>query len=554
MAPREFLRLPHEIRHNIYRAYFTLNDGYVYQPESDKLVAADGQPLDLALMYTCRFVASETKDLPLRHNVVTFSTVYRPEWRSWAARFDYLLRVQLLMQSRLLIELGGSGFITPNIYAQIDDNFPWFTSGLRHAVRNKRVQDDYDRGSYVHQVCRASEWRMFDTVTSRNRLFSGMNGSRYETSQAIKFALRLVARGLGDDSNVHLARWLEGWQGREGLLQFLDQCYEPWDMPPMSELELMGKRFGDDDVWLQLQDGWEKDRIPKCPVGYRSKHRFSATAIAIRFLGNLPTNKRGTMRELVLNEDHIAVGHQECHSHGLVALYKENPQLRIELRASLPNNILQASNMFCDAYEFQSKGQNLDRNGTHHITAPGTFKEVSRWSTEALATVDSGMPVASYSLVFCGEPCIDLCSEIFQQVIQRDAAFFIALEKCFPGLLYDYGSTFSFSIPRRALEALAHLANQTSVLRSNFHPGILWDVDKFVPELTGLQPDTIEGRKRLNGMLLAREKSRFDLPHPMPHWFHLIMENYECGEVPLRRELYEARLAHRQALRRLLGE
>ncbi|PNP81272.1 hypothetical protein FNYG_05304 [Fusarium nygamai] len=262
MAPREFLRLPHEIRHNIYRAYFTLDDGYVYKPESDKLVAADG-------------------------------------------------------------------FITPGIYAQIDDKFPWFTSGLRYAVRNQRFQDDYDRGGYLHQVCWASEWRMFDTVVSRNALFRGVNGSRYETSQAIKFALRLVAQGLGDDSNGHLARWLEGWQGREGLLQFLDQGYEPWDMPPISELESMGKRYGDDGIWLQLQEGWEKDRSAKCPVGYQSKHRFSATAIAIRFLGNLPTNKRSTMRELVLNEDHIAVGHQECHSHGLLALHKENPRLRL---------------------------------------------------------------------------------------------------------------------------------------------------------------------------------------------------------------------------------
>ncbi|KAF5968733.1 hypothetical protein FCOIX_11258 [Fusarium coicis] len=409
MAPSEFLRLPYEIRRNIYRAYFALDDGYVYQPESDKLVAADGQPLDLALMYTCRFIASETKDLPLQHNVVTFSTVYRPEWRAWAARFDYLLRVQLLMQARLLVELGGSGFITPDIYAQIDDKFPWFTSGLRYAVRNQQFQDDIDRVGYLHQVCRVSEWRMFDTVLYRNELFLGVNGSRYETSQAIKFALRLVAQGIGDESNDHLARWLEGWQGREGLLQFLDQVYEPWDMPPISELESMGKRFGDDDIWLQLQEGWEKDQSATCPFGYRSKHRFSATAIAIRFLGNLPTNKRSTMRELVLNEDHIAVGHQECHSHGLLAFHEENPRLRIEVRASLPSNIFQASNIFLNAYDFQLRGKYLDLDGPHHINATGIFEEFSRWSTEALATVDSGIPVASYSLVFCGEPYIDLC-------------------------------------------------------------------------------------------------------------------------------------------------
>lgn len=85
MAPRTFLSLPHELRHMIYREYFTLDKGYAFQPGSGgqlgsgKLGTFDGEPLDLALMYTCRFIASETKGMPLTCNTISFSTVYRPE-------------------------------------------------------------------------------------------------------------------------------------------------------------------------------------------------------------------------------------------------------------------------------------------------------------------------------------------------------------------------------------------------------------------------------------------------------------------------------------------
>ncbi|KAF5986259.1 hypothetical protein FBULB1_2481 [Fusarium bulbicola] len=531
MAPREFLHLPHEIRHNIYRAYFTLTDGYVYQPEYDKLVAADGQRLDLALMYTCRFIASETKDLPLQHNVVTFSTVYLPEWRTWAARFDYLLRAQLMMQTRLLIQLGGSGFIAPEIYTQIEDRFPWFKSGLEYAVMNEQSQYDQYRGGYVEQVCCSFGWSIFDTVTSRDDIMPpGMKGSRYETSQAVKFALRLVARGLTNDSNESLSRWLSGWEGREGLLQFLDNSFEPWDIPTFSELESMGKRFDDDSLWSRLQEGWEGDCNAERPGSYRSKYRFSATAVAIRFLNGLPATKLRSMKALVLNEDHVAVGYQECHSHGLVALCKENPRLRIELRASLPTNLFLAANMMWDAEEFQRQARRLDLDGIHHLNPESLFETLSQWSTEALATVDAGMPAGSYSLVFCGQPCLDLCTDVFQHVVQRDAAFYMALQRCFPGLLDRHDRVFFSDLDRRAIEAFEHTVNQTSIMRCNFHPGHLWDVEKFVQDFAGRHYDNDQAGRELFDMLLERDTSRFDLPSTMPRWSDLMMENYECRD------------------------
>ncbi|KAF4962468.1 hypothetical protein FSARC_9463 [Fusarium sarcochroum] len=151
MAPYNLLTLPYELRHKVYRAYFTLDDGYTFQSGSGKLAATDG-PLDLSLMYTCRFIASETKDLPLKCNSISFSTVYHPEWRQWAGRFDYLLRAQLRMQTNVLISLGR--FITPDMYSQIGVKFPWFVPELEHLVRNQQVdhfEEDYTE-SYIDIV------------------------------------------------------------------------------------------------------------------------------------------------------------------------------------------------------------------------------------------------------------------------------------------------------------------------------------------------------------------------------------------------------------------
>lgn len=95
MPPASIFTLPCELRYEIYKHYFTLDDGYAFQPGPGKLAASDGRPLDLALMYTCRLMAEETKDLPLRFNTVSFSTVYHPGWSAWAGRFHYQLKLQL---------------------------------------------------------------------------------------------------------------------------------------------------------------------------------------------------------------------------------------------------------------------------------------------------------------------------------------------------------------------------------------------------------------------------------------------------------------------------
>ncbi|KAJ4269461.1 hypothetical protein NW762_001121 [Fusarium torreyae] len=523
---RDFLALPYELRHKIYKAYFTLDDGYMFQPGSGKLAAAD-RPLDLSLMYTCRFIASETKDLPLKCNTISFSTVYHPEWRKWAGRFDYLLRAQLRMQTNVLISLGE--FITPDIYSQIRTKFPWFVPELEHLVRNQRVDDfeeDYAE-SYIDIVTTGDLWNHSDTVYNHEDRFTGIKATGYEVSQAVNFALRLVAHTPKIDSTGSLAGSLQGWTGRHGLVDFLDQCYEPWDIPSWTELESMGKRFRDHRLWSKVQ-GWETERFPRRPFdAYRSKFRFSAAAVAIRFLKYLSINKRMCIRKIVIREDRIAVGHPECHAQGLIPFLRENPRLRIEVRVSLLTNILLAVNAPVDTPSFQSSVKDDEIDGSD-IDTESTYDQVGRWLAEALAVVDTGIPTGSYTFFLDGEPASDLFSDIFQRYVQRDAAFIAAVETYSPSLPgRSNGSEFSH-VPKRALEAIVHLVNQTSVLRCNFHPGQLWDVDTLVQDFRG---------RRLEEVYLEYSEQRsFTRISPLLNWRGLMMENYEHRRFPRKRK------------------
>jgi len=75
------------MRNEIYSQYLTVRDGYTYDFEAGKL-RANGRPIDLALMYTCRLVASEMRGLALRLNTVVFRTLYGDELRTRAGRWS----------------------------------------------------------------------------------------------------------------------------------------------------------------------------------------------------------------------------------------------------------------------------------------------------------------------------------------------------------------------------------------------------------------------------------------------------------------------------------
>ncbi|KAE9567354.1 hypothetical protein CGMCC3_g16531 [Colletotrichum fructicola] len=95
------LQLPLELRQLIYRAYLLVDGGYICDAEAlftgklrgeakCRLTQADGKPIDMALVVTCRAVAKEMLHggLALRVNTVAFSTFYSDEFRQRGERLQ----------------------------------------------------------------------------------------------------------------------------------------------------------------------------------------------------------------------------------------------------------------------------------------------------------------------------------------------------------------------------------------------------------------------------------------------------------------------------------
>ncbi|KAI8718249.1 hypothetical protein NCS52_00603100 [Fusarium sp. LHS14.1] len=261
------------------------------------------------------------------------------------------------------------------------------------------------------------------------------------------------------------------------------------------------------------------------PSRYREKFRFSAAAVAIRFLNSLPARKRLHLRKVVLHENRVSVAHPERHARGLIPFCRENHRLRIERRVDVLSTIFQiASLRSLPQLPISSQEEPNIRYklGSHCIT-----ETVADWLLEALTTVDAGMPADAFTMVLDSGPATDLCSDVFHNVVHRRLAWQAALEHCYSQGILPYPSPhdpeYTFcDVSPDLWQALQHLSNETSVLRCNFSPGLPWSVDEIFEECHtwGL------GQWRLAWSLGPNTRGFAVLP-PLPDWGDTLRENFE---------------------------
>ncbi|KAK2694865.1 hypothetical protein QWA68_005608 [Fusarium oxysporum] len=541
MSSSPFLSLPPELRHMIYKYYYTTTDGYFLQPISRKLAAANGKPLDLALMYTCRFIAHETRDLPLLYNDISISTIYDPELRPWAGRFDYLLYAQLQQQVKLVLLLGNR-FLTEQIWVRIEQSFPWFTPHLRDALsQHRRGQDQFDMR---HIEC----WPFTNSFTYSVDPFRRRASGTSALCEALEFTLRNLAQRATSDFDRAVNDALPDWEysGRDRLLNFLDQCFKPWDVPHADALEEMGRKFKDDGLWSTLESWAPNQRQTQ---EYRAKFRISAASAAIGWLNQLPANKRMCVHSLAIIEDYPSVGRQECHAAGLVPFCKENPQLRIRHQVSMLNVIFSRALLSrTDSLE------DLEEYARHEIGEEAfdqasyvSFSCIVEWLAEIISLPKAGMPDGSYSFTLDGEPIVELCSEIFQEVVLRKEAMRMTIERSLPSLARDDRLYIGLQLHRGHGNAFAQLIDNSSFIKTNFNPGQLWNAEKMLAEFRQTGVWNFYGKYKSVRML-------FKFPRPpstniVPRLGALVMENYESRPCPRRQNTQKRAQGHRRGRR-----
>ncbi|KAL1871935.1 hypothetical protein Daus18300_004571 [Diaporthe australafricana] len=366
-----FLNLPRELRDAIYRFYVSYDEGLVYKFDSGKMAPANNEHrIDLALSFTCKQVASELEGLILKSNTITFSSVYSDEIRVRAARF-HNLRVPLTMEAA---------------------SFWYYEEETAVTV----VHGCFDNGAAAQRptfpppeiLALDSEFPAWSIPTDDELL-----------KLSRPYAWKSV--GFCDNHYCHSNRQLhtsEFWNGPH---------YHEWVNP-------LWERWG-------LRDQIQSDN--------RGKYRFSAASVAIKFISSLPDRLRLHLRHIRLLENNVCVAFPESHAQGLISFCVENPNLRVERRVNLWKAIVQQPNTYQDEYtvndlDHSPEGQYSrafygDQTGFTTVSITNTL---ALWIMEAAALGPAGMPKGSFTLVLDAGPG-DVFAEVFQQYVQRDAAW-----------------------------------------------------------------------------------------------------------------------------------
>ncbi|KAF5541723.1 hypothetical protein FMEXI_7831 [Fusarium mexicanum] len=544
MAPRSFVSLPCELRHMIYKYYLTTEQGYHFNAASRKLTTAHGEPIDLALIYTCRFVAEETKDMPFLYNDISFKTFYQEDLSLWLCRFEGLVNGQFQQQMQLIIEL--YPFITREMHLLVEERFPWFTTHLSNVLayrRNLSSRLSYGRNPRlrlrdgwldIHNGRLKMDGTppdddIYRDICSNNRAHSAHRA-------AIEFTLRLLCEVSDAQFVASVDKALVDWEysGGARLSNFLDQCYKPWRLPSsLSDLDDMGRRLGDGQGWARI-NSWETSiRHEK---QYRLLHRFSAVSAAIGFLDALPLNKRSSLRNINIHEDRVSSGYPDGHAIGLIPICQENKRLRIRHKLSMVRNLLDraclSQGLAFSITQGQGGGDHWSNEGSLAAAADGLYPIVANCLAEAMFLPDAGMPDGSYTLLLDAEYATDMCSAIFQQdILDKEATRLVLARALKEDPDGDWVDECRLEI-KKSLKAhagaLEHIINKTSFLESNFYPGHLTNVDTLMPHYKAI------GMEHCAFDLEWWNEYDYDftLFSHVPVYGPLLSENFESRKIP----------------------
>ncbi|KAH7230454.1 uncharacterized protein BKA55DRAFT_654355 [Fusarium redolens] len=504
--------------------------------------------IDLSLRHTCRSIAKDTKTIPLAVNIIHFSTSFlRDDWRSLAGCFNLAATAYYILEQDLVFHL--AEFITPAMFAQLDSKFPRFRSAFESELSNHNISNPVrdrprskslvDRmrpplcpwvdfffrlyvdgpdvlGPFAHHSFAGAHEEDFmdpcrDLPSQPHKQWLEQSG---DIRDALSYCLRLIAEQVPTEFANQVYKTLPHWVGKYQSQEFLRLKFNLWDIPSREEVaHLLALLNIHEFVWKlpeiwtyplgfyqELGDAPSKPRPENAERGqyateydnpmrlvqhfdyrYRKKIRFSATASAIRFLQRLPVDQRIQIRRVTLHEDSPSVNMPSLHAQGLVPLFKENPLLRVERRVSV----------FGCIYNFAGPSEDcITRAKTRPLYGPSFLPKLQSWLIDALAMRDLDIPTGSFTFTLEGGPYGDFCTEVFQGCILMSIADDEAFIKCGELGLFRSIDSMSctpdhFFLDPRFKEAIDHLVNQTSILRSDFNPGVPVDPNAVVEESKG---------------------------------------------------------------------
>ncbi|CCT69653.1 uncharacterized protein FFUJ_05557 [Fusarium fujikuroi IMI 58289] len=549
MARKRLTDLPSEIRQQIFEECLKVDGGYAYNAQTDKLTNADQArtPIDLSLRYTCRSIARDTATIPLAVNTIYFST--SDDRRSLAGCFNLVATAYYILEQDFVFHLAEfiTPEMFAQIDAKFPRFRSMFESELAiHDICNPVRDRPRSTTELVNRI-RPSSCRWVESFFRQNvdnpdvygpfayvsfasiheQDFMNPSGSlpgdshdRWQQQSgdvrdALSYCLRLIAKEAPREFNNQVHKTLPHWVGKYHPQEFLGLKFNLWDIPSREDVAHALDLLHIHDFAWKLPELWtyphqfyrelgdpvepRPENAERCQYDaeyenptrlvdrfdyrYRHKIRFSAAATAIRFMSRLPAEQRTQIRRIILHEDSPSVNMPSLHAQGLVPLYQENPLLQVERRVSV---------FGCIHSWAGPEKEWMTRDKPRSLYGPTFLLTLESWLIDALSVRDLDIPSGSFIFNLWGGSYGDLCTEVFQGCIHMALAEGPAFDKCceldlFSSTTNQLSATpDKFFLDPRFREAVKHLVNKTSILRSDFHPGVPVDPNVLVEETKGM--------------------------------------------------------------------
>jgi hypothetical protein len=514
MSSPTLLRLPRELRDQIYHYYLFSENGYAYNFEANKLVESNGMPIDLSLVFTCRQIAYEMDGLALRTHKITFSTFCSETTSKEAGLFHDVIAVKEEVQFRSLKYLVYM-LLTPEMAQTAKEQYPMFA-----AIIDIWMEDKEPRWSLWRLPSKCGEpWSLFiDFVRFTFKLLSkhpdflkkakAQPGLFTNLVQFIKE--RLPGYQPVFDGEEKFRAVFCASQAYNATLDFTDDSINPWDILDNQKLQ-------------DCTATWVKGSVynPGAPGKY-IKYAYSAASQAIRFMKSLSKSTILNLRNVVLLEDFQSVANPECHGRGLIPFCIENPCLHIERSVSLWQNAFPSDRMviaFRNQEIFREIEPPLGWARQNKLSSRLVTMRVGLWIVEAHLLPSLGMPKDRYTLVLDGSPTPEKSTEVFK-IIHRDMAWQRALDLC-----YARGTLPKPSwLDRRAMPGFHYeilpaviqsMSEESSLVRCNFDLGSPHSPEAFCSANSGWS--TQDWWSGWN----SHEPKSFDTEPPLPPWYQL---------------------------------
>jgi hypothetical protein len=461
--------LPRELRDSIYEFYAFEDDGCHYEFPARKLRLVSDRTLNL--LYTCKAAAAELPSVLLRANKIIFTPAYSDPTRchdggyrglrSQAGRFECLLHYSRWTK---LSMLGNAACcITPEIIEEVMKRYPGVDGIFQTAFNAIRRS-------------RHTFWRNYVSPNeSHDENFASF-------CDAVQYALELASTHPGFEGLIAKACGMPHIDlGRSPFVKgshwkVLNWKPTLWSMPSEAELALLENLLAEPGSYGDFSAGFPEVKAVDfdCSVEYRRvRWYFSATAVAIDFLGRLTPEERIRLRCLVLDENRRGVANPECHAEGLIPFCRENKSLRITMLASIWTNMAPSI--------WLGKPYNEARAGYSSPRLESYLCTTIDWITRTAMLCPRGMPPHAFTILLEGslQETVQVWKLLKHVAAIKEAALDCARQRnqkmIDPYDRFDRLYEFAWYLPSNYPSTIRDIVQGTSVIQFDGVPGELWD-------------------------------------------------------------------------------